>query len=107
MRISAANKDYDTLGENVFYFLCPGCKTFHSIPTSGSRAWKFNNDMDKPTFSPSILVKGYRFISKAADNDETEKFVCHSFVTDGRISFCSDSTHSLSGQTVDLAEVEP
>lgn len=32
-------------------------------------------------------------------------FVCHSFVTDGRIQFLSDCTHSLAGQTVDLPEM--
>jgi hypothetical protein len=32
---------------------------------------------------------------------------CHSFVTDGRIQFLSDSTHALAGQTVDLPEIQP
>lgn len=30
---------------------------------------------------------------------------CHSFVTDGRIQFLTDSWHSLKGQTVDLPVV--
>ena len=30
---------------------------------------------------------------------------CHSFVTDGRIQFLSDSTHVLAGQTVDLPPI--
>jgi hypothetical protein len=32
--------------------------------------------------------------------------VCHSFVTDGRIQFLTDSNHALAGQTVDLPDVE-
>jgi len=30
--------------------------------------------------------------------------VCHSFVTDGRIQFLGDCTHTLAGQTVDLPD---
>jgi hypothetical protein len=30
--------------------------------------------------------------------------VCHSFVTEGRIEFLSDSTHELAGQTVPIPE---
>jgi hypothetical protein len=30
---------------------------------------------------------------------------CHSFITDGKIEFLSDCTHSLAGQTVELKPV--
>jgi len=29
---------------------------------------------------------------------------CHSFIRDGQIEFCSDSTHELAGKTVRLLE---
>ena len=45
---------------------------------------------------------GYRF--DCPDNPASR---CHSFITDGRISFCGDSEHALAGQTVDLPEVAP
>jgi hypothetical protein len=32
-------------------------------------------------------------------------FCCHSVITDGKIFFCSDSTHVLKGTTVDLPDI--
>lgn len=54
--------------------------------------------MEKPTFSPSILVT-LRW-SQADDTMKDE--ICHSFVNDGRIQFLADCTHALAGQTVDI-----
>jgi hypothetical protein len=83
----------------------------------------FNGDMEKPTFSPSILVRGVNFppvdpatgdYARGPDGeyllDETQHLVgctpmvCHSFVRDGRIQFLGDCTHSLANQTVDLPD---
>jgi hypothetical protein len=49
--------------------------------------------MDKPTFTPSLLV--------SKDYPESR---CHSFVTEGQIRFLADSHHKLAGQTVDLPD---
>lgn len=81
-------------------FECPGCGYGHSITYDGERnesnaTWTWNGSMDKPTFTPSLLIHG-------RDNTPT----CHSFVTDGKIQFLTDSTHKLAGQTVDLPEVD-
>jgi len=80
-----------------YFFWCPGCDENHA-PTA---SWTFNGDYEKPTFSPSILVR-------APDPDNPGKYVrvCHSFVKDGQIQFLSDCTHKLAGQTVDLPEYE-
>lgn len=32
---------------------------------------------------------------------------CHSFIKDGKMQFLADSTHELSGKTVELFDVEP
>lgn len=98
-----------------YRFECPGCASdprlapfkydrSHSIPTTGDKAWGFNGNVDKPTFTPSILVHPH-----GARDDKNEVFQtprCHSFVTDGRIQFLGDCTHALAGQTVDLPEIE-
>jgi len=67
---------------------CPGCKIGHFL----DNRWKFNGDLDRPTFTPSILVKanmpGYNR--------------CHSFVTDGDIRFLKDCGHDLKNTTVKL-----
>lgn len=77
--------------------------------------------MNKPTFSPSVLVRNGHYLpgrisadgscwctynaEKEAKGEKPAPFkcgVCHSFVTDGRIQFLGDCTHALAGQTVDL-----
>jgi hypothetical protein len=79
-------------------FQCPGCRCLHSVIVERNRPehplWTWNGSLDRPTFSPSILVRDGR------------GGVCHSFVTDGRIQLLGDCTNSLAGQTVDLPEVE-
>lgn len=102
-------------------FRCPGCKSFHSLNVSGDgTSWGFNGDLEKPTFTPSVLARTGHYAGhhKAGDScwctyyaehpdEKTDGFeccVCHSFVTDGRVQFLSDCTHALAGQTVDLPE---
>ena len=90
-------------GKSVM-FECPGCGENHGFPVDGSRGWSWNGDVDRPTITPSILARGHKFVSE--DSDDTIPYICHSFVTDGRIQFLSDCTHANAGQTVDLLEVE-
>ncbi len=102
---------------DAIVFECPGCRySLHSVYIEKDRkpCWGWNGSLDRPTFTPSILVRGTVPITDAerdrilaGETIEPRPFVCHSFVTDGRISYCSDSTHALSGQTVDLPEIEP
>lgn len=86
-------------------FWCPGCKCTHMV-TSG---WSFNGDYDRPTFSPSVLVR-YRH-PKGYTNDNPAPLgysgeyvvdVCHSFIRSGQIQFLGDCTHELTGKTVQL-----
>lgn len=64
----------------------------------------FNGDKEKPTFRASVLV--YEIIPPDQVDGSSYKGRprCHSFVTDGRIEYLSDSTHELRGQTVDLPD---
>ncbi|WP_370176814.1 DUF6527 family protein [Sphingobium abikonense] len=86
-------------------FMCPGCKAVHGIKVgegAGPR-WGYNGNPDAPTFTPSILVTTGRAVDpnfKPEPGDPPE--VCHSFITDGRIQFLTDSSHALAGQTVPL-----
>ena len=107
---------------NSLLFWCPGCNEAHRIQHGSGPGprWGWNNSVDKPTFTPSILVTGTDFTEKGeADFEawhaagcphrngapfESRSIVCHSFVTDGRIQFLGDCTHHLAGQTVDLPE---
>lgn len=87
-------------------FFCPGCNEVHGINTT---RWTWNQDLEAPTFSPSLLVGGVQWAAEdpfyKPEHSQVPaggSIVCHSFVTDGRIQFLSDSTHALSDQTVEL-----
>lgn len=85
----------------VVAITCPGCEEEHQIwvkyPNSNGGVWKFNNDYENPSFTPSLHIHGVR--------NRFENFVCHSHITDGVISFCSDTTHWLKGETVELLTI--
>lgn len=102
-------------------FFCPGCREAHVVWTGegpGPR-WGWNGNAEKPTFTPSVLVRSGHHASAwkpglncwciydAEHPDEPSGYscaVCHTFVTDGRIQFLDDCTHALRGQTVDLPD---
>lgn len=84
-------------GQLLMY--CPGCKLAHgiypkSVAGSGPR-WEFDGNYERPTFSPSLLVR-WNYGS-----DKVERR-CHSFIKSGQWQFLSDCTHELAGQTVDM-----
>lgn len=88
---------------NELRFMCPGCKEPHLVFDKHSpdyRAqWAFNEDFDKPTFVPSILIS-YPLPGSIIPH------VCHSFIKDGFIQFLGDCTHELANTTVPLPEFE-
>jgi len=88
-------------------FRCPGCEDTHSIRVGDgpSPRWGFNGNFERPTFTPSILVRWNEPSDVEGEFDDTSKdkqMICHSFVTDGQIQFLSDCTHALAGKTVEL-----
>ena len=87
---------------------CPACKCGHFFTAPEFRhglgpGWSFNGDHERPTFSPSMLVR-CNTPDMPGHNPEVAASVCHSFVTDGRIQFLNDCTHDLRGKTVDLPD---
>lgn len=104
-----------------FIWWCPGCKQSHGINVGQSSGpnWSWNNDPEKPSFSPSVLVRGTR--QDLTDEEEVQfdkdaetltreqllehpvySFRCHSFVENGHMRFLSDCTHELANQTVPI-----
>ncbi len=80
-------------GEDRVVFRCPACESCHNIVPG---RWRWNGDVDSPTFSPSVRVTWGNTKSASC---------CHFFVTNGRVKFCADSTHALAGQEVDLPDL--
>jgi len=107
--------------EGLAYFDCPGCGQPHVLRVTGAEAWQWNGSVDAPTLRPSVLYQCGHYAPARAHPDvcwctynaehpeEKAPFVCvlcHSFVTEGKIEFLTDSTHALAGQTVALPECE-
>lgn len=65
----------------------------------GWPVWKLTGTLENPTVRDSLLVTWFE-----GENHDIKKS-CHSFITDGNISYCSDSTHRLAGHTVELPEL--
>lgn len=81
-------------------FWCPACENCHAYyveqPNGSNKAqWQFNGNIEKPTFTPSLLA--YRTLS----NGQRET-ICHLFVTDGLIQYQGDCPHKLAGQTIPM-----
>lgn len=98
--------------EDYLWFWCDGCETHHRVPVTGSHKWDWNGSSEKPTLTPSILVRATRTPTEdevtrilAGEVLQMEKTVCHTFVTNGRIQYLGDCTHTLAGQLVDLPEM--
>jgi hypothetical protein len=88
-------------GTRSMLFECPGCDMLHVVYVAGEGVpvWTFNGDIDKPTVSPSVLVRS-NYGQPPVDT------VCHSLIKDGQIQFLGDCTHKLAGQTVEIPEYE-
>lgn len=119
MQISQTLRSQTSGGFRMLAFWCPGCEGVHSIRIEGvSPVWSWNQNAEAPTFQPSILVRTGHYVPGGFegqcyctwDKKDQEDFadmkctICHSFVTDGKIQFLSDSTHLLAGQTVPLPQ---
>lgn len=86
--------------EISYGFDCPGCGLHHQALVQaqmpGRPIWTFNGSLDRPTFHPSLKVEG---------SNAGVPTICHFFVTDGRIQFLGDCTHSMKGKTVELPDI--
>lgn len=84
---------------------CPGCDGPHQIAIGegpGPR-WGWNGSAERPTFTPSVLVRTGRAVDPAFQPEPGDPpEVCHSFVVDGQMQMLGDCTHALAGQTVPI-----
>jgi len=114
VRIESGTNGYDGY-EGVLRHWCPGCKTLHmfavekGFPGNGHK-WSYNNDPEQPAFSPSMNI------SWGPYGPERKERRCHYYVRRGLeqlgenpnlsyIQYMSDTTHSLSNQTVLLPDI--
>ncbi len=76
---------------------CEGCGGTHWINTTERNSlnaiWKFNKDVNVPTFHPSIKITAH-------------EYCCHYFIKAGVIQYQSDCTHKLAGQDLQLKDMK-
>jgi len=99
--------------EGKLVFWCAGCKSLHYVwvkPNGNRPCWTWNQDGEKPTFTPLILLEGFH--DPTDDNKNIENGIYewkpmryHSFITDGMIRYLSDCNHDLAGQTIPLTQL--
>lgn len=89
---------------------CPACDQPHVIFDS----WKFDGNLNAPTFTPSVKITGKKTIWK--DGKWTGEWVrdgqgkavddcCHYFLYAGVLKFCGDCKHALAGKEVPLPDL--
>lgn len=108
-------------GAGIYVFYCPACDEAHSYrvsmpdyPAIDRPLWTFNGNVERPTFTPSLLLStSYRSWTEADGlprrmvqlPDGQRIVICHLFITDGKIIYCGDNPHRLNGQTVELPDL--
>lgn len=86
--------------KNKYYWIwCNACQTEHQFEVP---RWKFDGNMDQPTFHPSMKVQWGRFKTK----EGTMGYIkcCHFILRNGVMEYQSDCTHELKGQKVPLQD---
>ncbi len=114
-QISKKLRDID--GDGLQYW-CQGCEISHVIwhGEGNSPRWGWNGDVDRPTFTPSVLVRRTMHCPPVTPENYEEwkanpwtqhdvEQVCHTFIKDGQVQFLGDCTHQFAGQTLDLPDL--
>lgn len=104
-------------GGRQAHFWCPACRATHSFwvdrPGGARPSWTYNGDPERPTFSPSLLIRsieppllpgGERGWDRP-HSEWTPYTVCHLHVVDGEIRYCGDNPHPLNGKTVPMEDI--
>ncbi len=118
-RVDIAEKSGVTPAHTKWLFWCPGCNEMHGFQTGHPTGpnWWFDGDDRRPTFTPSLLVRGGHYAGHDVKTcwcaygsiyGNKPPFACarcHSFVTDGKIQFLDDCSHALAGRVVDMVEI--
>lgn len=107
-------KEHTDWGYTQYDFHCPGCGHKHTYvvagPGTGPR-WQFNGDVNKPTFTPSLLNRWGRHADPTWQEPEDPEpsmgwsGTCHLYVTNGQIQYLGDCSHDLAGKTIEMEDI--
>ena len=85
-------------GGSRLLFYCCGCLDLHSIVIDGSRGWRWNQSLESPTVTPSVL-------SDWTNRTTNEHRICHLFIENGHLRVLGDCTHEFKDATVKMDPV--
>lgn len=83
------------------YFIipvCPGCGSIHYLNVNSpddKPKWDFFGSLEEPSFYPSLL--------SYTPNDI---YRCHSFITQGKMRFLDDCSHTNKNALLDMPEID-
>lgn len=86
---------------------CPGCEQAHVIYCNRAEkpSWTWNGDINRPTCTPSVLCFTTHDEEGEKLPNNARRTLCHYFLTDGNLVFCSDSPHAFVGKTIPLPDI--
>ena len=94
-KLGIVERDGKTIGYMVKSPATGNMICFYTNPEYSPCCWTFNGDMERPTFSPSMLLHANNVFVRE-----------HFFVRDGKIRYLSDCDHAMAGMTVDMVDVD-
>lgn len=112
----------DANGRIGYSFWCPACNYHHIYYVerahSNGSIWTFNGDFKNPSFTPSLLIRtgihaDPNWEGPGDDIPRSEWIkpgwsdICHLYVTNGVINYCSDCTHEYNGKHgIEMKDIE-
>lgn len=117
--MSQLSKKFRSIEGGKLGYWCQGCDMLHMVRVGDGVGpqWGWNGDLEKPTFTPSVLVKWEQGEPPATTPEIRAKIrageivqtrvqkVCHTFITEGMVQFLGDCTHQYAGQTLPLPDL--
>jgi hypothetical protein len=119
--MSQLSKKFRSIAGGKIGYWCQGCDMLHMVRVGAGVGpkWNWNGDLEKPTFTPSVLVTWEQGEPPATTPEIREKIrsgeitqvkvpkICHTFITNGMVQFLGDCTHQYAGRTLPLPDLPP
>lgn len=82
-----------------------GTRSTSTGPNRSGARWLFDGNVAAPTFSPSVNLRINTPDMGKDYQPDIDSTICHYFITGGKIIYCTDCTHAMRAQAVDLPDI--
>jgi len=96
----------------AFLFHCVACGHGHFFVGAIKGPWTIDEKTKLPTFTPSLKITGTQPLTHneaarilAGEKIPPRPYCCHLNLTNGKLVYHGDCTHSMAGKTVDMVDV--